>query len=68
MNIAIFASAFYPSLGGVEELCRQLALELMRQGHGVIVLTNRWPRDLPANESIDGITVYRLPFRLPEGS
>ena len=68
MNIALFASAFHPSLGGVEELCRQLALELMRQGHGVIVLTNRWPRDLPAVETIDGISVYRLPFRLPEGS
>ena len=68
MNIAIFASAFHPSLGGVEELCRQLALELMRQGHGVIVLTNRWPRDLPATETLDGISVYRLPFRLPEGS
>jgi glycosyltransferase involved in cell wall biosynthesis len=68
MNIAIFASAFYPSLGGVEELCRQLAMELMRQGHGVIVLTNRWPRDLPATDTIDGISVYRLPFRMPEGS
>jgi glycosyltransferase involved in cell wall biosynthesis len=68
MNIALFASAFYPSLGGVEELCRQLALELLRQGHGVIVLTNRWPRDLPATETLDGVPVYRLPFRLPEGS
>ena len=68
MNIALFASAFFPSLGGVEELCRQLALELMRQGHHVIVLTNRWPRDLPPAETIDGIPVYRLPFRLPEGS
>jgi len=68
LNVAIFASAFHPSLGGVEELCRQLALELMRQGHGVIVLTNRWPRDLPATAAIDGISVYRLPFRLPEGS
>src|SRR4051812_27723439 len=25
MNVAIFASAFYPHVGGVEELCRQLA-------------------------------------------
>ncbi len=68
MNIALFASAFYPSLGGVEELCRQLAMELLRQGHGVIVLTNRWPRDLPATETLDGVPVFRLPFRLPEGS
>ncbi len=68
MNIALFASAFYPSLGGVEELCRQLAMELLRQGHGVIVLTNRWPRDLPAAETLDGVPVFRLAFRLPEGS
>lgn len=68
MNIALFASAFHPSLGGVEELCRQLALELMRQGHGVIVLANRWPRDLPASECINGVSVYRFPQRVPEGT
>ncbi len=68
MNIALFASAFHPSLGGVEELCRQLSLELIRQQHNVIILTNRWPRNLPKFETIDGIPVYRLPFRLPEGS
>ncbi len=67
MNIAIFASAFHPHVGGVEELCRQLALELMRRGHGVVILTNRWPRDLPERETVDGIPVYRLPFRVPDG-
>lgn len=66
MNIALFPSAFYPSLGGVEELTRQLALELKRQGHGVIVLTNRWPRSLPRYEDLDGIPVYRLAFRTPD--
>jgi glycosyltransferase involved in cell wall biosynthesis len=68
MNVAIFASAFYPSLGGVEELCRQLALEYQRRGLGVIVLTNRWPRDLPAFENIDGIDVHRLAMRVPTSS
>jgi len=41
VTIAIFASAFYPHVGGVEELCRQLALELRRRGHRAIILTNR---------------------------
>ncbi|BCW98667.1 MAG: hypothetical protein KatS3mg024_1494 [Armatimonadota bacterium] len=68
MNIAIFASAFYPHVGGVEELCRQLALESMRKGHRVIILTNRWPRSLPEHEELEGIPVYRLPFRVPDGS
>lgn len=65
MNIALFPSAFHPSLGGVEELTRQLALELQRQGHGVTVVTNRWPRDLPAREVLGGIEVLRLPMRFP---
>jgi glycosyltransferase involved in cell wall biosynthesis len=66
MNIALFASAFHPHFGGVEELVRQLALELRRRGHHAIVLTNRWPRSLPAEETHDGIPVYRIPFRVPE--
>lgn len=68
MNIAIFASAFYPHFGGVEELVRQLAHEYRRQGHSVIILTNRWPRDLAAYEEHEGIPVYRLAMRVPEGN
>ncbi|HSI13297.1 MAG TPA: glycosyltransferase family 4 protein [Chthoniobacter sp.] len=68
MNIAIFASAFHPHLGGVEELVRQLAHELRRRGHGVIILTNRWPRNLPTYEDFEGLPVYRLPFRTSEDS
>jgi len=68
MNIALFASAFHPHFGGVEELVRQLAHELQRRGHGVIVLTNRWPRNLPAFEEFEGLPVYRLPFRTSEQS
>jgi len=66
MKIAIFASAFHPSLGGVEELCRQLAHELVTRGHEVIILTNRWPRTLPETEIFEGLPLYRLPFRMPE--
>ncbi len=65
MNVAIFASLFHPHFGGVEELCRQLAIELRHQGHGAIVLTNRYPRSLPSHEVYQGTPVYRLPFREP---
>lgn len=65
MNIALFASAYHPSLGGVEELCRQLAHEYRRRGWKVCVLTNRWPRSLPAVEEIEGIPVFRVPMRAP---
>jgi glycosyltransferase involved in cell wall biosynthesis len=68
MNIALFASAFHPHLGGVEELCRQLAHAYKRRGMGVIVLTNRWPRSLPAFEEVEGIPVRRLAMRVPDGA
>ena len=64
MNIALFASAFYPHVGGVEELCRQLAHEYQARGDQVAVFTERWPRSLPAHEIHEGIPVYRLPFRV----
>lgn len=64
MKIAIFASAFHPSLGGVEELVRQLAHALKRAGHEAIIITERWPRDLPASEDYEGLRVYRFPFRI----
>jgi glycogen(starch) synthase len=68
MNIAIFASAFHPHLGGVEELCRQLAHRYAADGHPTIVITNQWPPSLPTEETFEGIPVYRLPMRLPGGS
>lgn len=68
MNIAFFASAFYPHVGGVEEMVRQLAREYNASGHHAIVLTNRWPRDLAAYEDFEGTPLYRLAMRAPEGS
>ena len=68
MNIALFASAFYPHVGGVEELVRQLAREYNSGDHHAIVLTNRWPRDLSAFEEYEGTPLYRLAMRAPEGS
>lgn len=68
MNVAIFASAYYPHVGGVEELCRQLAHAHIRAGMKVIIITNRWPRNLPEYEIHEGIPVYRIAMRVPDGS
>ncbi len=68
MNIAIFASAFYPHFGGVEEACRNLALEYNKRGHRAVVVTSRYPHDLPAHETVQGIDVWRFGFELPSGS
>jgi len=62
---ALFPSAFHPHVGGVEELTRQLALEQIRRGMQTLVVANQWPRDLPEHDVVDGLTVRRLPFRVP---
>jgi glycosyltransferase involved in cell wall biosynthesis len=43
----------------VETVTTSLAREWTRQGHAVSVMTNRYPRSLPAVEVIDGIRVIR---------
>ncbi len=68
MNIALFASSFFPNTGGVEELVRQLAHEYSRRGMSPIVITSRWPRSLPQREVYEHIPIYRLPMRIPESS
>lgn len=65
-RIVLFPSAFHPSLGGVEELTGQLALQFVRKGFEVMIVTNRWPRNLPGSEQWRGISLLRVPFRLPE--
>ena len=62
MKIALFPSAFHPNLGGVEELTRQLAHALTRRGHGVCVVSQHWPLDLPAHETFEGLPLHRVPF------
>lgn len=65
-DVALFVSSFFPHLGGVEELTRQLAHEHVRRGARPIVVTNRWPEDLPASETIEGLPVRREAFLTPE--
>jgi glycosyltransferase involved in cell wall biosynthesis len=66
MNVALFPSNFHPHFGGVEELVRQLAHQLKREGHAPVVFTNRWPKDLPADEMFEGLPIHRHVFRVPE--
>lgn len=64
-RILLAPSAFHPSQGGVEELTLQLAQEYQRRGHAVTVLVHRHPVDLPAVDTVEGVTVRRHPFDLP---
>ena len=65
-RVAILPSSYPPSLGGVEELTRHLALALGDAGDQVEVWTGH-PNDATPEtvEILDGIVVRRLPMPLP---
>ncbi|HEU5373501.1 MAG TPA: glycosyltransferase family 4 protein [Gaiellaceae bacterium] len=65
LRVILAPSAYYPNIGGIEELTRQLATALAARGHRVTVLTNRWPATTARIEVLDGVTVTRLDFPLP---
>jgi len=67
MRIALVPSAYAPAVGGVERLTSRLAAHLIGRGHEVEVWTMRHPPALPAEETVDGVTVRRFPFYLPPG-
>lgn len=62
---ALFASSFFPHVGGVEELVRQLAKHHRDSARAAIVVTNRHPANLPAEDVHEQIFVRRYPFLVP---
>jgi glycogen(starch) synthase len=66
LDVALITSSFHPHIGGVEEVVRQLALAQMASGSHPLVVSMRWPKDLPAVDEHEGIPIRRHLFRLPE--
>jgi glycosyltransferase involved in cell wall biosynthesis len=60
MRIVQVSPWFYPHLGGVESHVRSLSRELVRRGHEVTVVSTRHRRDVPSDETIDGIRIRRV--------
>jgi glycosyltransferase involved in cell wall biosynthesis len=65
MRILLIPSTYHPIVGGVQTVTHNLAQNLLKSGHDVQVVTNCYPRSLPAHEVIDGISVRRLLFLSP---
>jgi glycosyltransferase involved in cell wall biosynthesis len=66
MRILLLSQSYPPRLGGVETVAQALAVQLSARGHEVRVLTNRFPRRLPARERREGVEVRRALFLTPQ--
>lgn len=64
-RVALLPSAYLPTLGGVQELTRNLALALKSAGDQVEVWTQQADGLGPGDELLDGLVVRRFPFPLP---
>ncbi|MBT8189525.1 MAG: glycosyltransferase family 4 protein, partial [Bacteroidia bacterium] len=63
MKILFILENYYPNIGGVETLFKNLSESLVKNGYEVTVLTNRFSNDLPLREDINGVKVIRTPLK-----
>jgi glycosyltransferase involved in cell wall biosynthesis len=62
MNILFETISYHPMKGGAELMIERLAIEFMRLGHNVTVVTQRYPDSLPEFERRNGIDIIRLKY------
>jgi glycogen synthase len=60
MRILLIPNTYAPVLGGLQTVTHNLAKHLLGSGHQVQVVTNRYPRSLPAHEMLEGVPIHRL--------
>lgn len=59
----LFLSSFYdPHIGGVERHVASLCWELVKKGHNLTVITEKFDRDLKTREKIGGVIVNRFSY------
>ena len=63
MTVLFVLENYYPNIGGVETLFKNLTEELVKQGKHVQVLTTQLDKNDPKYECINGVEVYRYPFK-----
>ncbi len=62
MKIAIVASDYAPTVGGVQTAVRNIARYSARAEHDVIILSALPRGDVPTRERVENIPVYRFPW------
>lgn len=60
MRIVFFSRLFYPHIGGVEKHVSEISRFLIRCGHRVVVVTEKYDKNLKTSEEVFGIKVKRI--------
>jgi len=69
MRVLIALTYYRPHVSGLTIYAERLGRALIRRGHQVTVLTSRFDRTLPADETVDGLRIVRpwVWFRVSKG-
>jgi glycosyltransferase involved in cell wall biosynthesis len=69
MRVLFVLTYYRPHVSGLTIYVERLARELAQRGHTVTVLTSQYEKDLPREETADGVRVVRAPvlFRVSKG-
>lgn len=69
MKILIVLTYYRPHISGLTIYTERLARALVRRGHSVTVFTSQYERNLPRQETLDGVRVVRAPvlMRISKG-
>jgi glycosyltransferase involved in cell wall biosynthesis len=67
LSVAMFSNLFQPVVSGSSTHTRILSRHLRKLGHRPFVITAHVDPDTPAEETLDGVPIYRLPaIRVPK--
>ena len=60
-------ATYPPVLGGVQTVVSELAKQFIQKGHDVRVITNRFPRNLKSEETMEGVFRDLVEDNIPSG-
>ncbi len=69
MKILIVLTYYRPHISGLTIYAERLAEAFVARGHQATILTSQFDRNLPKNETINGVDIVRVPvlFRISKG-
>jgi len=62
MNILYWTPMYWPDVGGIETIARQMVRSLTKRGHRLCVVASHGKAEQPDRTETDGVPVYRFPF------
>lgn len=60
MNILICCEFFYPSVGGAQKVCEELAVNLLKKGHKITIATSKYKNNLKKIEYKNKLRINRF--------